>query len=118
MIWDFTCADSLAASHIAGTSQQAGRAAQQAESRKHATYQDLKATYHFIPVAVETLGPWGQEALKFIKDLGARISELTGEKKSTNYLFQALGMANQRGNAISISGTVPSARKLDEIYYL
>ena len=55
-------------------------------------------TVLFIPVAVETLGSWGQEALKFIKEVGSRIAQLTGEKKSTYYLFQSLEMANQRGN--------------------
>ena len=69
-------------------------------------------------MAVETLGSWGQEALKFIKEVGSRIAQLTGEKKSTYYLFQSLGMANQRGNAISITGTVPDVKKLDAIYYL
>ena len=53
-----------------------------------------------------------------MKDVGSRIAEQTGEKRSTSYLFQSIGMANQRGNAISIAGTVPHAKKLDEIYEL
>ena len=57
-------------------------------------------------------------AIPYKKDLGSRIAELSGEKRSTNFLFQAIGMANQRGNAISIAGTVPNVKKLEEIYYL
>ena len=72
----------------------------------------------FVPIALETLGSWGKEGLSFLKNLGSRIAEETGEKRSTNYIFQSLGIANQRGNANSISGTVPNAKKLDEIFYL
>ena len=118
MIWDFTGVDTLAPSHIPNTSTVAGKAAEQAETKKHATYQDLKSTYHFVPIALETLGTWGKEGLKFLKELGARIAEETGEKRAKTFLFQSLSIANQRGNAINISGTVSNAKQLDEIYYL
>ena len=71
-----------------------------------------------MPVANETLGSWAPLGLKFIKDIGSRIAETTGEKRSTSYLFQSIGIATQRGNASSIAGTVPTVKKLDEIYYL
>ena len=71
-----------------------------------------------MPVATETMGSWAPMALSFIKDIGKRISEQTGDKRATTFLFQALGIANQRGNSASIAGTVPSMKKLDEIYYL
>ena len=118
MIWDFTCSSTLAPSHVASTSLGAGKSAEQAATKKHTIYQELKTQYHFVPVALETFGSWGKEGLKFIKDLGSRIGELSGEKRSTNFLFQAISMANQRGNAISIAGTVPNAKKLEEFYYL
>ena len=70
----------------------------------------------FIPVAVETFGSWGQIGLKFIKDLGTRIADRTGEKRSTAFLFQSISMAVQRGNAASVLGTLPSSRKLEEIF--
>ena len=71
-----------------------------------------------MPVANETLGSWAPLGLKFIKELGARIAETTGEKRSTAFLFQSIGIATQRGNSSSVAGTVPSAKHLDEIYYL
>ena len=71
-----------------------------------------------IPVAVETMGSWGQMGLKFIKDLGSKISDTTGEKRSASFLFQSLGMAIQRGNAASVTGTIPNMKSLHELFYL
>ena len=119
LVWDFTCSDTLAASHISSTSQEAGKSALQAETKKLSHYADLAANgYTVMPVACETLGSWAPMGLKFIKEVGSRIADCTGEKRSTSFLFQSLGIAIQRGNAASIAGTVPSARQLDELYYL
>ena len=118
MVWDYTCRDSLCQSNIQTTSAEAGKAAQKAETTKLATYNNLIGDYQVIPVANETLGAWGPLGLKFLKDIGSRISESTGEKRSTQYLFQRLSMATQRGNVASILGTTPNMRNLDEIFYL
>ena len=61
---------------------------------------------------------WGHSGLKFLKDIGSRIGEATGEKKSKYYLFQAISMAIQRGNVASVMGTTPDTKKLDEIFYI
>ena len=71
-----------------------------------------------MPVANETLGAWAPMGEKFVKDIGSRVSEETGEKRATSYLFQSISIATQRGNAASVLGTLPNTRKLDEIYYL
>ena len=118
MIWDYTCRDTLAPSHIAGTSSESGKAALEAETIKMNLYSDLVREYDMVPVAMETFGSWGPSGLKFLKDIGARIALATGEKKSSYYLFQAISMACQRGNIISVLGTTPDTKKLDEIYYL
>ena len=65
-----------------------------------------------------TMGSYGPNALDFIKDVGCRIKESTGEKHATSYLMQAIGIAIQRGNSQCILGTVKDSRKIDEIYYL
>ena len=57
-------------------------------------------------------------AAKFVKETGCRITDATGEKHAASFLFQALGIAIQRGNSASISGTVPLMKRLDEVYYL
>ena len=119
LVWDFTCSDTLAASHIAHTSQEAGKSAVQAEKKKMSHYADLaNSGYLVMPVACETMGSWAPLAKKFIQDIGGRIKETTGDTRATNFLFQSIGIAIQRGNAASVAGTVPTAKKLDELYYL
>ena len=88
------------------------------KKKKLGHYEELKRSYIVMPVAVETMGSWGQMGLKFVKDLGSRIADVTGETRSTSFLFQSLSMAIQRGNAISISGTAPNTKSLHELYYL
>ena len=118
-MWDFTCSDTLAASHVTSTSQVAGKSALQAEKKKESHYADLATSgYIVMPVANKTLGPWAPKGMKFVKEIGSRIADTTGEKRSTSFLFQSISIAVQRGNAASIAGTVPSSRQLDELYYL
>ena len=118
MVWDFTCSDTLAPSHAPATSTEAGRAAAQAEGRKLNNYNELSGSYIIQPVAVETMGSWGQMGLKLVRELGSKIADVNGEKRSTAFLFQSLGMAIQRGNAVSITGTAPNAKSLHELFYL
>ena len=56
--------------------------------------------------------------MKFIKEIGKKIEENTGEKHATAYLIQSISMSIQRGNAASIMGTIGPTKKLDEIYEL
>ena len=67
---------------------------------------ELKNLFYFtiLPIATETLGSWGPMGLKFVREIGGRIAEATGEKKSRYYLLQAISMAIQRGNVSSILG--------------
>ena len=118
LTWDFTCVDTLCDSYVRDSAKEAGKAAKMAENRKHNKYKELKDNYYFTPVAIETFGAWAPESLKFVKDLGRRIQENTGEKRATSYLIQSLSMSVQRGNASSIMGTVGETQKLDEIYDL
>ena len=118
VVWDYTCRDTLAQSNIALTSQEAGKAALKAEKDKTAHYIDLARDYIVVPIEMETLGPLGPRGLKFIQDIGKRIQDQNGDKRSTTFLLQSIGIATQRGNSASIAGTVPSAKKLDELYYL
>jgi hypothetical protein len=119
LAWDYTCPDTLARSHIKKfTSTQAGKAAARAEDGKLKKYRHLNNDYYVVPIGIETLGSFGPHALDFIKDIGHRIAESTGEKKSTSYLMQTIGMAIQRGNSNCILETVLDSKKLDGVYYL
>ena len=81
MAWDATCPDTYAASHA--NSVQAGSAAAAAESRKVAKYADNISGVDFVPVAIETSGVWGEQALSLIQDFGRRIAAVTHEPRST-----------------------------------
>jgi len=60
MIWDFTCPDTLATSHLNRSVLFAGAAAiTEAEHRKVVKYRSLSALYSFAQVAVESLGALG-----------------------------------------------------------
>ena len=59
-----------------------------------------------------------QVLVSLISKLIFRISEATGEKRSKFFLFQAISMAVQRGNVISVLGTAPDTKKMDEIFNL
>jgi hypothetical protein len=95
-----------------------GAVANDAESRKTVKYRMLAPLYSFMPVAVETLGAIGEEAFAFLQDLGRRISAVTAEPRSFQFLMQRLSVTVQRGNAACILGTVPTSRGLDELFYI
>ena len=44
------------------------------------------ASYCFTPVAVETSGALGPATMNFIKDLGCRLTQATGEEATTRLL--------------------------------
>jgi Reverse transcriptase (RNA-dependent DNA polymerase) len=106
LVWDFTCPDTLAPSHILHSSTAAGSAAGKAESGKSLKYAALAPTFDFAPVAIETLGAWGPGALALAKDLGSRIASTSGDPRSTFFFRQRLDIAVQRGNAVAVRGTV------------
>ena len=118
MAWDYTCVDSLCDTYVLDSTQEPGKAAKITETKKKKMYKDLETNHFFTPTAVETFGSQRPEKLKFIKDIGMKIQDVTGEKHATSYLLQSLSMTVQRGNASSIMGTVGTNRKLDEIYDL
>ena len=117
LAWDFTCVDSLCASYLHQSAQEAGKAAEMAEQKKKNKYSHL-TDFHFIPIATETLGPFGPEAIQFIEDLGNKISNMNGDKRSKSYLFQSLSIAVQRGNGACVMGTTNSVDILEDLAYL
>lgn len=43
------------------------------------------------------------------------LADFTGEQRSESFLFQILNIAVQRGNVISIMGTLSRGEKVDEL---
>jgi hypothetical protein len=120
ILWDATCSDTLAKTYISSAAHSAGAATLSAEKRKHKKYEGISNKYMFVPFAVETLGPFGEEALALVKDLGKRLIEIEspGEPRSCAYLIQRISIAIQLGNAASILATVHTSSKFQEIFYL
>ena len=118
LVWDFTCPHTLAASHLNKAVLGPGAVANDAESRKSVKYRSLAALYSLTPIAVESMGPLGQEATIFFHELGRRIEATTAEPRSLQYLLQRLSVTVQRGNAACIIGTVSSSGGLDDLFYI
>ena len=89
-----------------------------AEDKKREKYAFLSDTFHFVPLGFETLGSWGSDASLLVSRIGKKITDRTGEIRATDFLRQRISIDIQRGNAISILGTLPDSRELDEIFYL
>ncbi|XP_061706528.1 uncharacterized protein LOC133517297 [Cydia pomonella] len=113
LVWDATCVDTLAPSHLPRTSAKAGAAAEAAETKKVFKYRSLGPQYHFVAFGVETLGPWGPSAKILFKEMSKRLIDSTGDQRAGSFLSQRISIAIQRGNAASIFGTMPRGPYLD-----
>jgi hypothetical protein len=105
LAWDATVADTYAATYLAANSVKAGSAALHLASNKILKYQDLEQNYIFCPVAAETMGPIDEISLEFLSAIGRLITEISGEPRESQFLFQRLSIILQRGNAASFKGT-------------
>jgi len=114
LIWDATVTDTLAASYLQSTSASAAGAAELAAERKCAKYNTLAQTYHFVPLAFETLGPINSSGLLFITELGRCLSRITGDTREISFLFQRIAIIIQRFNAVAFQSTF-SPLDLDEV---
>jgi hypothetical protein len=118
LIWDFTLRDTFAPSYVSSSSKSPGYAAKLGETIKKGKYKFLENNYIFVPVAMESTGVFGKDGLNLVLEIGRKLAEVTGERRSTSFLIQRLSLAVQRGNAASILGTLPAGRELHEIFNL
>ena len=107
-MWDATCCDTFAISHVRAAVCEAGAVAAKAEENKRDKYSHLDASFLFVPVAVETCGAFGPEAGEFFRELGRRVKRATNEANTYQYLVQRIAMAVQRGNVASVLGSLGS----------
>ena len=98
-------ADTYAQTYSSATSVKAGAAAEVLAANKSEKYRYLEQHYTFCPVAVETMGPIDEESLKFLSAIGGHVTEISGEPRESQFLFQRLSMIIQRGNAASFKGS-------------
>jgi len=79
LVWDVTCPDTLAQSHLNLAVTGAEAVANDAESHKPVKYDAISQTHYFVPTAIETFGAFGDEAAAFLRDLGGHIAAVTKE---------------------------------------
>ena len=102
MAWDVTVPDTYAESHISSTVVKAHAAAHRAAQNKTEKYASLA----ICPFAIETAGAWQETAIEVTQEIGRRITVVTEDTRETEFLFQRLSMALQRGNAVSFQNTM------------
>lgn len=120
LVWDATCSDTMAPSYLHLSCNGPGKVAKKAANVKLNKYKKLlDQNYIILPFAVETLGPWCDEAIQFIDTLGNLIQEQTCEFKAKTYLKQRIGMTIQRTNAARVMGTFGEDIKgMEKIFYI
>ena len=107
LIWDATCPDTFAVSHVGSAYKTSGTVAEQAEESKCSKYPSLRSSYHFVPVGIDTSGVFGPQAAAFLHDLERRLKTATQEHEALNHLLQRIPVAVQRTNYVAIRGTLP-----------
>ena len=118
LVWDFTCVNTVAASYVNSAALKAGAPSEAAENKKRKEYSALSRAYIFTPIAVETLGTWGPEALDFVTELGRRLAAITGDPRSSAFLKQRISLAVQRGNAVCFKQSLPVGTDFNEVFYI
>ena len=69
---------------------------------KRRLYASLTLRFQFEPVSLETAILFGKTTEVHLKEIGRRISEVSGNCRETYWLEQRIGLAVQRGMALSI----------------
>ena len=99
IVWEATFLDTLAQSyccHATNSARAEANLAEERKERKSAKYISLGPGYLFTPVAIETLGAIVKRLQTFLKELGHRMRQCTGEVKVRAYLLQRLSVAVQQ----------------------
>ena len=104
LMWDATCVNTYASTHLLDCASTAGAAARAAEDRKRQRYAALALRYDFTPLAVETSGVMGPAFSDLLQDIGRRVSRRSGEPRETAWLRQRVSLAVMHGNAGAICG--------------
>ena len=99
LVWDATCHDTFAPTNIPFSSKGAGVVANCAAASKRLLYSDLCQSYTFIPIAVESAGSIGKDALD-LHDLGRRTRSKTKDPLSYLKLCQKISVCIQRFNCL------------------
>ncbi len=81
LMWDATCVNTYASTHLLDCASVAGDAVRTAEERKRQRYAALALQYEFTPLAVETSGVLGPAFNDILQNIGRRVSQHSGEPR-------------------------------------
>ena len=75
LVWDCTCVDTFGRVHL---NRSAKDAANSAEERKRCKYAALAEAHQFEPIAIETMGVYGESTRVILRAICRRLVEATG----------------------------------------
>ena len=100
LAWDVTVCTTVANSYVAISSRSAEYVVEQAADRKCQKYAEMSAAYDLPPVAVKTHGTMEESTVRFLGDLGQKISERLCDQLESHFLLQWISVLIQRFNSI------------------
>ena len=98
--WDVTAACTVADFYLQASYREPHSDSELSATRKVAKYSLLTGSHIFQPLALESHGAQNASAMSFIKELGHKISQRSGDDRQTQFLFQLLSVIMQRYNAV------------------
>ena len=81
LVWNCTCVDTFAGVHLNRSGMEAGTAANSTEERKRRKCAALAEVHQFEPIAVETMGVYGESTEVILRAIRRRLVEATGEPR-------------------------------------
>ena len=112
LVWDVTCADTCTLVHLDHKLQTRCRCCPR-RGEEVLKIQSPQLKPHFLPVSIETSGSLGLKTRDFLKELGYRLRQATGDINSSSYLLQRLSIAVQRGSMASVMGSIGHSADMD-----
>ena len=76
--------------HLSATSSLPVSAAETAATRYSSKYAAITLMHIFVPVVIEILGIIKAEGLRFLDQIGDRLSAVTGESRESSFLYKRL----------------------------
>ena len=98
-----TVVSTLAGSYVSDSEHLTGAAAELEAARKTGKtdkYANLTSSYLIQPIAIENLGAMNDSCYDFFRELGRRITLISGDVFESRYLFQRLSILIQRLNSV------------------
>ena len=108
LVWDATCVDTFALSHLSITASEvtAANQVEQTKIKKYITSPPMHTIPSLLLPSKLLESVHGPRSMSFLTDFGRCIANTTGDKSSIAYLLQKFSVAIHRRNASAL-GTLP-----------